>query len=149
MTFSVVLSENFRAQRNIYKESSVFPEGTELVVCFFKAIKYLHVSKLNKRCVNSPSVNCRPFASEVVFWAILKNFEIAVYCSPKYHFWGKRTTIYRGQGNTTLNSHIFFRNKTRLYYGLSLIRTKSRPQRVNSYKPETHKGLFNPLWVSV
>ena len=41
----------------------------------------LDVSKLNKRCVTLPSVNCRRFAWEVVFWAILKEFEFPVYCS--------------------------------------------------------------------
>ena len=39
--------------------------------------KYVHVSKLNKRCVTLASVNCRPFASEVVFLATLKDFEFA------------------------------------------------------------------------
>ena len=31
-------------------------------------------SMLNKRYSTLPKVNCRPFASEVVFWAILKYF---------------------------------------------------------------------------
>ena len=38
--------------------------------------KYVHVSKLNKRCVTLASVNCRPFASEGYFerfWRILSS----------------------------------------------------------------------------
>ena len=32
---------------------------------------------LGKRCITVPTVNCSPVASEVVFWAILKDFEFA------------------------------------------------------------------------
>ena len=59
-------------------------------------------------------VNCHLFSSEVVFWAVLKDFEFTftdllflliegtvnselkiLQNGSKYHFWGKRTTIYR------------------------------------------------------
>ena len=31
----------------------------------------------SKRCITVPTVNCRPIASEVVFWAIVKDFDFA------------------------------------------------------------------------
>ena len=43
----------------------------------------LYITSLNIRCVNLPMVNCHPFASEVVFCAILKNFEFTAYCPSK------------------------------------------------------------------
>ena len=36
-------------------------------------------SGLNKRCINFSTINCRPFAREMVFWTILKVFELIVY----------------------------------------------------------------------
>ena len=34
---------------------------------------------LNRGWITLPVVYCRPFASKAVFWAILKDFEFAVY----------------------------------------------------------------------
>ena len=36
---------------------------------------------ISKGCVTLPAVYCRPFASKLAFWAILKNFKLAVYSS--------------------------------------------------------------------
>ena len=51
---------------------------SEFILCFqMQTIaKYVHGSMLSKRCVILPTVNWRPFASEILFWAILKEFEI-------------------------------------------------------------------------
>ena len=53
-------------------------QGTVRLICSGIYIaKYMHGSILNRRWVTLPTVNCRPFASEVV----LKDFEFAVYSS--------------------------------------------------------------------
>ena len=50
---------------------------------------------LNKRWITLPVVYRRSFASKAVFWAILKDFEFALYKilqnRSKNRFWGKRT----------------------------------------------------------
>ena len=46
--------------------------STSFTVCF-TCSKNVHGSMLNKRCVTLPTVNCRPFAREVVFWEILRS----------------------------------------------------------------------------
>ena len=41
--------------------------------------RYVYKSMLNKRWITLPVVYRRPFASKTVFWAILKDFELALY----------------------------------------------------------------------
>ena len=53
--------------------------------CYFIAnildhAKYVFKSMLNKSLITLPVVYRRSFASKAVFWAILKDFEFAVYC---------------------------------------------------------------------
>ena len=60
------------------QERNLCSRGTVCFICSGIYIaKYMHGSILNKRWVTSPTVDCRPFASEVV----LKDFEFAVYSS--------------------------------------------------------------------
>ena len=48
---------------------------------YLKITVYVYKSMLNKRWITLLVVYSRPFASKALFWAILKEFEFAVYCS--------------------------------------------------------------------
>ena len=48
---------------------------------YLKITEYVYKSMLNKRWITLLVVYSRPFASKALFWAILKEFEFAVYCS--------------------------------------------------------------------
>ena len=58
-----------------------YDKCTGVTVCFTYSDIYVYKSILNKRLITLPVVYRRPFASKVVFWAILKDFELNVYCS--------------------------------------------------------------------
>ena len=102
--------------------------------------KYVHVSKLNKRCVTLASVNCRPFASEVVIWAILKDFEFA------------STFTVPLNTRTRVESIICFLNGTSAG-AISLPENRNAPlsnQAEESSKDScffyTFRGKFHPFW---
>ena len=48
---------------------------------YLKITVYVYKSMLNERWITLLVVYSRPFASKALFWAILKEFEFAVYCS--------------------------------------------------------------------